>query len=123
MPWERKTVDDQRREFVARAVMGEESLSAFCRACGISRPTGYKWLERYLNGEGMSDKPHTPWKHFERERPNALRQMDITPMHGKPRHPQTQGKDERFHCTLKEELLLRKPLVAEKFISRKIYRL
>ena len=27
--------------------MGEESLSALCRKYGISRPTGYKWLERY----------------------------------------------------------------------------
>lgn len=36
--------------------------------------------------------------------------MDVTPMHGKPGHPQTQGKDERFHRTLKEDLLLRKPL-------------
>lgn len=261
MPWERKTVDNQRREFVARAVMGEESLSALCREYGISRPTAYKWLERYRNGESMLDRPHTPfrkpfktrpdvelrivdvrsahptwgarkiqrflvdkgeacvpapstigdilkrngciseaaseqhtpWKRFVRDRPNALWQMDykghfgmtngqrchgltilddhsrfsicldaksdeqwqttkasldrvfwefglpdavlcdngapwgnslngytpfeiwmmqldVTPMHGKPRHPQTQGKDERFHRTLKEDLLLRKPL-------------
>ena len=39
-----------------------------------------------------------------------MMQMDVTPMHGKPGHPQTQGKDERFHRTLKEDLLLRKPL-------------
>ena len=261
MPWERKTVDNQRREFVARVVMGEESVSALCREYGISRPTGYKWLERYISGESMLDRPHTPfrkpfktspdvelrivdvrnahptwgarkirrflvdkgekcvpaastvndilkrngciselasaqhtpWKRFVRDRPNALwqmdykghfgmtngqrchgltilddhsrfsicldanedeqwettkksldrvfkefgipdailcdngapwgnslngytpfeiwmMQMDVTPMHGKPRHPQTQGKDERFHRTLKEDLLLRKPL-------------
>lgn len=261
MPWERKTVDNQRRTFAARAAMGEDSLSALCREYGISRPTGYKWLERYQNGETMLDRPHTPyrkpfktsramelrivdvrnahptwgarkiqrfmadkgemdlpaastindilkrngciseaaseqhtpWKRFERDRPNALwqmdykghfgmtngrrchgltilddhsrfslcldakeneqweptreslerifrefglpdailcdngapwsdnhggytpfeiwmMQMDVTPMHGKPRHPQTQGKDERFHRTLKEDLLLRKPL-------------
>ena len=261
MPWERKTVDNQRSEFVARATMGEESLSALCRKYGISRPTGYKWLERYKGGETMLDRPHTPfrkpfktspdvelrivdvraahptggarkiqrflvdkgensvpaastindilkrngciselaseqhtpWKRFARDRPNALwqmdykghfgmtngqrchgltilddhsrfslcldakenerwegtkasldrvfeefgipdailcdngapwadnhggytpfeiwmMQMDVTPMHGKPGHPQTQGKDERFHRTLKEDLLLRKPL-------------
>ena len=261
MPWERKTVDDQRREFAAQAMLGEKSLSALCREYGISRPTGYKWLERYRNGESMQDRPHTPfrkpfktsretelrimdvrdahptwgarkiqrylldkgesclpaastigdilkrngciseaaseqhtpWKRFERNRPNALWQMDykghfglgngtrchgltilddhsrfslcldakenerweptkaslirvfeefglpdailcdngapwsdnhggytpfeiwmmqmgVTPMHGRPRHPQTQGKDERFHRTLKEDLLLRRPL-------------
>ena len=53
MPWERKTVDEKRKEFVARAVMGEESISALCREYGISRPTGYKWIERYRNGESM----------------------------------------------------------------------
>ncbi len=30
--------------------------------------------------------------------------------HGKPRHPQTQGKVERFHRTLKSELLLRQDM-------------
>ena len=62
MPWERKTVDNQRSEFVARATMGEESLSALCRKYGISRPTGYKWLERYKGGETMLDRPHTPFR-------------------------------------------------------------
>lgn len=261
MPWERKTVDEKRKEFVARAVMQEESLSALCREYDISRPTGYKWIARYQNGESMCDRPHTPrrkpsktsleielrvvdvrnehptwgarkihrfmadkgeaqlpavstineilkrnalisekaseqhtpWKRFEHDSPNALwqmdykghfglcngqrchgltilddhsrfslcldakeneqwiptkaslirvfrefgmpdailcdngspwadnhggytqfeiwmMQMDILPMHGRPLHPQTQGKDERFHRTLKEDLLLQKPL-------------
>jgi transposase InsO family protein len=33
--------------------------------------------------------------------------QDVTVHHGKPRHPQTQGKEERLHRTLKEELLVR----------------
>ena len=55
-------MDNQRSEFVARATMGEESLSALCRKYGISRPTGYKWLERYKGGETMLDRPHTPFR-------------------------------------------------------------
>lgn len=31
--------------------------------------------------------------------------LDIGLIHGRPYHPQTQGKDERFHRTLKLELL------------------
>lgn len=34
-----------------------------------------------------------------------LMQLDILPIHGRPYHPQTQGKEERFHLTLKRELL------------------
>jgi hypothetical protein len=31
--------------------------------------------------------------------------LGIRVIHGRPRHPQTQGKDERFHRTLKDEVL------------------
>ncbi len=61
MPWEEKTVNDQRAEFVARAILGEESMSALCREFGISRPTGYKWVERFRSGEGLCDRSHAPF--------------------------------------------------------------
>ena len=39
-----------------------------------------------------------------------LLQLGIAVSHGRPYHPQTQGKDERFHLTLDRELLHRIPL-------------
>jgi transposase InsO family protein len=36
-----------------------------------------------------------------------LLRLGVEVMHGRPYHPQTQGKDERFHRTLSEELLSR----------------
>lgn len=39
-----------------------------------------------------------------------MMRLGILPIHGRPLHPQTQGKDERFHRTLKAELLKRRPL-------------
>lgn len=36
--------------------------------------------------------------------------MDVLPIHGKPMHPQTQGKEERFHRTLNEDVLKRVPI-------------
>jgi transposase InsO family protein len=47
MPWRTESVMDQRVEFVIRAQRGEERMAPLCREYGISRPTGYLWLERY----------------------------------------------------------------------------
>lgn len=61
MPWERRTVEDQRREF-AQAAMDCRNFSALCREFGIDRHTGYKWLERYRAGDALRDRsrrPHT----------------------------------------------------------------
>jgi len=40
-----------------------------------------------------------------------LMDYEVLPIHGRPRHPQTQGKEERFHRTLKNELLKRVPIM------------
>ena len=258
MPWESKTVEKIRKDFIQKAIQKEISLSELCREYGISRPTAYKWIARYQNGEGFKDRSHeaifkprktpvekeelilytreehptwgprkikrlledkgfkelpatstiadilkrnscitkeaseahTPWKRFEKKEPNEMWQMDhkgnfglsngiicypmtilddcsrfslcinakdnerwlptksclinvfreyglpksilsdngnpwgssgkgytlfdiwmmqmnILPIHGRILHPQTQGKDERFHRTLKEDVLKR----------------
>ena len=61
MPWECKTVNKLREEFVAKVMLKEESMSSICRQYGISRTTGYKWVARYLDGETMQDKSHEPF--------------------------------------------------------------
>ena len=38
-----------------------------------------------------------------------MMRLDVLPTHGRPFHPQTQGKEERFHRTMKRELLSRRP--------------
>lgn len=258
MPWKEKTVEEKRLEFVVAAISREDSMSSLCREYGITRRTGYKWIERYkesgilsdqsraphrkprktlpekeeqvlsvrsehptwgprkikrfLENKGYTDLPatstiadilkrnglitpensiaHIPYKRFEMKYPNDMWQMDfkghfamlngdrchpltitddctrkllcldaydnerlevvrksllrvfaeyglpdailsdngapwgdsqkgytqfeiwmmqlgILPMHGRPLHPQTQGKEERFHKTLKEDVLNR----------------
>ena len=47
MPWRTESVMDQRVEFVLRARQTDETMAALCREYGISRPTGYLWLQRY----------------------------------------------------------------------------
>jgi len=47
MPWKRTSVDEQRLQFVVRAVSGQERMTALCAEFGITRPTGYLWRGRY----------------------------------------------------------------------------
>lgn len=61
MPWGTKTVEQTREEFVKRALAHEKSKSALCREYGISRPTGDKWIERYLNGADLCDQSRRPF--------------------------------------------------------------
>lgn len=63
MPFNTKTVMDQKQEFVLLAGQGAISFSELCRRYDISRKTGYKWLARF-EGHGISGllecsrKPH-----------------------------------------------------------------
>src|SRR5271170_4647073 len=50
MPWPEKSVMDQRLSFIAACLRADESMSSLCLRYGISRKTGYKWLERYRLG-------------------------------------------------------------------------
>jgi transposase InsO family protein len=49
------------------------------------------------------------WKGFHTQLTFWLVRLGIEVIHGRVRHPQTQGKDERLHRTLKSELLTRQP--------------
>ena len=62
MPWENKTVEDKRKEFVDAAGQ-TKNFSQLCREYGITRKTGYKWVERWSDGEGLSDKSRRPLSH------------------------------------------------------------
>lgn len=55
MPWKRTDVQEQRIQFVIRAVARKEPMTALCREFGISRPTGYLWRERYLQGGSVRE--------------------------------------------------------------------
>ena len=46
MPWLETDVRDQRIRFVIAASAPRANMTATCRAFGISRRTGYKWLAR-----------------------------------------------------------------------------
>jgi transposase InsO family protein len=60
MPWEKKTVMEQRAAFVYEVERREKTVSELCRKYGISRKTGYKWIKRAAEGQPLSDKSRCP---------------------------------------------------------------
>ena len=76
MPWEDKTVEELRKEF-AEAAKGSDNFSALCREFGITRKTGYKWVERYEANEELSDKSKTPF-HIANRTPSDIEEMIIS---------------------------------------------
>ena len=57
MPWESKTVEELRKEFVF-ASKTTSNFSSLCREFGITRKTGYKWISRAKETEDLSDRSH-----------------------------------------------------------------
>lgn len=62
MPWKDKSLAMTREEFVKRVLLNKETKSSLCQEYGISRPTGDKWIRRYLSGEPLTDRSRAPFK-------------------------------------------------------------
>ena len=64
MPWKESKAMDQKILFISDYIRGYLSVTELCNRFGISRTTGYKWINRYLDS-GMpeslldvSKRPH-----------------------------------------------------------------
>ncbi|MEM1146094.1 MAG: IS481 family transposase [Pseudomonadota bacterium] len=64
MPWNESNHMDERLRFIARILEGEK-MSVACREAGISRKTGYKFYNRYLEEgvRGLEDRARSPYRH------------------------------------------------------------
>ena len=65
MCWRETCAVDERMRFVLALERHEEAFAALCRRFGVSRKTGYKWLERYeaAGVEGLIDRSRAPQAH------------------------------------------------------------
>jgi putative transposase len=68
MPWSQTTPMHQKTLFIADHLRGFRSVSELCIEYGISRKTGYKWIERFIRKgpAGLEDRSRRP-----RYAPNA----------------------------------------------------
>jgi putative transposase len=48
MPWSQTSPMDQRTQFIADYLRDRLLMTELCELYGISRTTGYKWIDRYL---------------------------------------------------------------------------
>lgn len=60
MPWEVCDLMQLREEFVALASKSERNMAELCRRFGISRKTGYKWLQRASTGVSLASRSTRP---------------------------------------------------------------
>jgi putative transposase len=62
MPWKETCAMDERVMFIGECLRGELPMTALCERYGISRKTGYKWLERYRVDpfEGLLERSRAP---------------------------------------------------------------
>lgn len=65
MGWMETCAVDERMRFVIAVEQREEPFAVVCRRFGVSRKTGYKWLERFEEGgiAGLQDHSRAPLHH------------------------------------------------------------
>jgi transposase-like protein len=65
MPWRETCAMRERLKFVALVEAGEETMAELCRRFGISRKTGYKFMERFAAQgiAGLCERSHAPHQH------------------------------------------------------------
>ena len=98
MPWEEKTVEQNRTNFVEEVMRQEKSISRICREYNISRKTGYKWIGRAENGEPLSNKIRKSGTHPNKTNPktetlilNARNEHPVWGARKLKRHLENQG--------------------------------
>ena len=101
-------LDDHSRYALEIGACGnEQTQTVQLRLTEVFRRYGLPW--RILTDNGApwgtcgADQRHTPLTVW-------LMDLGVGVVHGRPLHPQTQGKDERFHRTLAAEVLDGRPL-------------
>lgn len=85
MAWKEKHVMNERMKFIVEWQTGGHSLAELCRCYGVSRKTGYKYIERYQaeGPRGLEDRSRAPHHH-----PNAIdKERELAILALQARHP------------------------------------
>jgi len=79
MAWKETVVLEERMRFVTASLESVDSMAVLCRRFGVSRRTGYKWIERYeqLGPAGLADRSRASLAH-PNQVPEALAERILT---------------------------------------------
>lgn len=74
MPWSETNPMEQRSAFVLDALQGHFTMTELCYRYGVSRKTGYKWVDRYHGGgaQNCADRLRCPRNH-----PNKTKRLVV----------------------------------------------
>jgi transposase-like protein len=111
---------EEKIRIVLSGLRGEESIAALCRHEGIAEGLYYSWSKEFLEAgkkrlagdtARQASSPEVKTLRVEaRDLKEALAEwlegQGMEHVRGAPYHPQTQGKIERWHQTLKNRILL-----------------
>lgn len=75
MPWNQTEAMNERVKFIASYLSEEETITELCFRFGVSRKTGYKWIDRYNSGgvSALEDLDRAPSFH-----PNAVGEQMVS---------------------------------------------
>ncbi len=100
------TILDDHSRFALEACADETAETVRARLTGVLRRYGLPETILCDNGQPWGvGLPAPAGERYWTELEAWLIRLGIRVSHGRPHHPQTQGKDERFHRTLKAEVL------------------
>jgi transposase InsO family protein len=90
MPWKEASPVDQRTQFIADYLRDVLSITELCEMYGVTRKTGYKWIDRYLHHgpAGLEERSRRP-----RRSPNQTPDEIVAALlEARRRHPTWGGK-------------------------------
>src|SRR5437867_7216110 len=90
MPWKEASPMDQRTQFIADHLRDVRSITELCALYGVSRKTGYKWIDRYVRHgpAGLEEASRRP-----RRSPNQTSEEIVSAiLDARRRHPRWGGK-------------------------------
>jgi putative transposase len=90
MPWKEASPMDQRTQFIADYLRDVLSITELCTLYGVTRKTGYKWIDRYLRQgpAGLEERSRRP-----RRSPNETPEEIVAArLEARRHHPSWGGK-------------------------------